>query len=236
MKVLVAVTAYNEEKNIGSVIERMPTEYDVLVVDDGSSDRTVEIARGLGAMVAVHPLNLGQGPAFITSIKICTSMDYDVFVQIDGDGQHNPQEIPKFIEVLENTDFDIVVGSRLTGKDYKNAPFLRKTFLPYFTYAINKITGYNMTDSMCGLRAYRVTSLRKVVKELERMFEPQYLAAEMFIRVAHAGFTVTEVPIELKERLSGKSRKGTFRYGWGVSRAILKTFLEKKVTKKKQVD
>jgi glycosyltransferase involved in cell wall biosynthesis len=153
--------------------------------------------------------------------------EYDILIEMDGDGQHDPKDIPRFVEELENSDFDIVVGSRILGKDYKTAPFLRRTVLPHLTALINRLTGYQMTNSMCGFRAFRVSSLRKVIKEFENMFEPQYLAAEMFIRFAHSGLTVTEIPIELKERASGRSRKGTLRYGWGVGMAILNTILEK---------
>jgi glycosyltransferase involved in cell wall biosynthesis len=229
-KVLVTITVFNEQKNIETVLRNIPTEYDVLVVDDGSTDRTVEISKKLGAKVAIHPVNLKQGPAVITSFKIGLMEDYDMLIEMDGDGQHDPKDIPKFVEALKNSAYDVIVGSRILGQDYKTAPFLRRTVLPHLTSLINRLTGYQMTDSMCGFRAFRVSSLRKVIEELENMFEPQYLAAEMFIRFAHAGLTVTEIPIELKERTSGKSRKGTMRYGWGVSRAILKTFLEKRVS------
>lgn len=231
-KVLVTITVFNEQKNIEAVLRKIPTEYDVLVVDDGSTDQTVEIAKNLGAKVAIHPVNLKQGPAVITSFKIGLMKDYDMLIEMDGDGQHDPKDIPKFVEALNNSDYDIVVGSRILGKDYKTAPFLRRTVLPHLTSVINRITGYQMTDSMCGFRAFRTSSLRKVIDELEQMFEPQYLAAEMFIRFAHAGLTITEVPIELKERASGRSTKGTLRYGWGVGRAILKTFLEKNIRSK----
>lgn len=228
-KVLVTITAYNEERNIEHVLERISKDYDVLLVDDGSSDRTVEFAKKHGCKVAVHPINLGQGPAVITSFKIGIMEGYDVIIEMDGDGQHNPQEIPKFLEVLENSDYDIVVGSRILGKNYKKAPFFRRTFLPYFTSVINKISGYQLTDSMCGFRAFRATSLKKVMPQIENMFELQYLASEMFIRFAKAGLTVTEIPIELSDRLTGKSYKGLFRYGIGVSRAIIKTFFDLKI-------
>jgi glycosyltransferase involved in cell wall biosynthesis len=228
-KVLVTITVFNEQNNIETVLRKIPAEHDVLVVDDGSTDRTVEIAKRLGAKVAIHPVNLMQGPAVITSFKIGLMEDYDILIEMDGDGQHDPKDIPRFVEVLDNSGYDVVVGSRVLGKDYKTAPFLRRTVLPHLTSLINRITDYELTDSMCGFRAFRTNSLRRVIKELENMFEPQYLAAEMFIRFAHAGLTVTEIPIELKERTSGRSRKGTLRYGWGVGRAILKTFLEKKV-------
>ena len=87
------------------------------------------------------------------------------------------------------------------------------------------VTGYDLTDSMCGFRAFRVSSLRKVGHVLVDMQEPQYIAAEMFIRFSRAGLKVTEVPIDLSDRGSGLSYKGFIRYGWGVTRAILRTTL-----------
>ena len=226
MKVLVTITTYNEEKNIEKVLREIPDNYDVLVVDDGSVDGTVDIVKKFRHKIAIHQLNLGQGTAVITSFKIGIIENYDILIEMDGDGQHDPQEIPKFVEVLSKTTDDIVVGSRLLGNNHQDAPFLRRTFLPYFTWVFNKITGYKLTDSMCGFRAFRVNSLKKTISELENMFEPQYLAAEMFIRFSKAGLTVTEIPITLGNRLSGNSSKGLFRYGMGVSRAILKSFLD----------
>ncbi len=228
MKTLVTITTYNEERNISSVLKRIPEEYDILVVDDGSSDKTVDIIENLGYNVAVHPVNLGQGTAVITSFKIGVMEGYDILIEMDGDGQHDPGEIPKFIEVFENTDFDIVIGSRILGKNYQNAPLFRKMFLPYFSWIISKASGYRLTDYMCEFRAFRVNSLKKVLHDIVTMFEPQYIAAEMLIRFARADLTIKEIPIHLKDRLSGKSRKGFIRYGLGVSRAILKTYLDRK--------
>ena len=153
---------------------------------------------------------------------------YDIIIEMDGDGQHDPAEIPAFIDKLVTEDVDVVVGSRILGSNYKKAPFMRTKFLPYFTFVINKITGYNLTDSMCGFRAFKAQALTRVIHQLEDMFEPQYIAAEMFIRFADAGLIVTEIPIKLHPRSSGKSYKGMFLYGFGVSKAILKTYFDKK--------
>jgi len=225
MKVGVTIGVLNEEANIGQVLDRVPEGYDVLILDDGSTDNTVAVAEKYGAKLISHLTNLGQGFAVITSFKAAILNDYDIIVEMDGDGQHDPLEIPKFIKKMEETGADIVVGSRVIGTNYDEAPFFRKTFLPYFTWIINKLTGYNMTDSMCGFRAFRAPSLRKVAHIFDDMLEPQYLAAEMFLRFSKEGLTVEEVPINLRDRGFGFSYKGLFRYGWGVTRAIIRTLM-----------
>jgi hypothetical protein len=147
---------------------------------------------------------------------------------MDGDGEHKPKEIYQFIQIMENSDVDVIVGSRRLGSDYRSAPFLRRTFLPVYTWLINYATGYKMTDSMCGFRAFRTESLNRVINVLNNTFEPQYLAAEMFVRFSRAGLSVGETPINLLERDSGSSYKGVFRYGLGVLKALLKALLDKK--------
>lgn len=228
MKVAITLTAYNEEKNLRPVIEEASHFGTVILVDDGSSDQTVHIAQDAGAKVVQHPINLGQGLAVITSFKVALAGDYDVIIEMDADGQHNPAQIPAFLEKLEETNVDIVVGSRILGSNYEGAPWARRYFLPKLTRLINWITGYEMTDSMCGFRAFRSDSLRKALPIFDKMLEPQYIAAEMFIRFSRLGLSVDEVPISLEDRMSGISTKGLFRYGWGVSRAIFMTLLEGK--------
>ncbi len=234
MKVVVTLTALNEAKNIKKVIPNIIKQgFDCILVDDGSTDGTAELAKELGASVASHIKNLGQGYAVLTSFKLALKSDYDIIIEMDADGQHNPEEIPKFIDKINETGADIVVGSRILGTNYPTAPFFRKTFLPYFTSLINMITGYQMTDAMCGFRAFRSTSLKKIAPLLDKMLEPQYLAAEMFIRFSSEGLKVEEVPINLSDRASGVSYKGFIRYGIGVLKAIIRTILVRKLTVEK---
>ncbi len=228
MKLAITLSAYNEEKNLKPVLEEAAKYGEVILVDDGSSDRTVQLARDCGAKVVVHPINLGQGLAVLTGFKFALKQDFDMIVEMDADGQHDPAEIPLFVEKMNRTGVDIVVGSRILGSNYQGAPWARRFFLPSLTRLINLLTGYRMTDSMCGFRVFKADSLRRVMPVLDQMLEPQYLAAEMFIRFSRAGLTVAEVPIRLKDRASGVSTKGLFRYGLGVSRSILKAVLSKK--------
>ncbi|HDQ41910.1 MAG TPA: glycosyltransferase family 2 protein [Desulfonatronum sp.] len=239
----VTLTAFNEARNIGPILDGIYAldipgwRNRTLVVDDGSRDETQGIARDHGAEVVRLLMNLGQGHALLVSFQaaLARAEDRDVIIEMDADGQHDPRFIPDFIKRLEQTGADIVVGSRILGSNHANAPFFRRTFLPHYTALINRVTGYAMTDSMCGFRAFRAGSLRRVSRVMDDMLEPQYIAAEMFIRFAKAGLTVEEIPIALADRFFGTSRKGFIRYGMGVLNAIVKTKLDKNYRRQRPI-
>lgn len=230
MRLAVLTGALNEEIPLRGWVKDIPEGCDLYVVDDGSTDGTSSVALELGARVIRHSMNLGQGYAFITGVKAIvseTKKDYDYIVYLDADGQHDPKEIPKFIRKAKEEDLDVVVGSRILGSNYHNAPFFRRKFLPFYTAIVNRLTGYRMTDAMSGFRAFRVSALKKVLPVFDRMLEPQYMAAEMFIRFSRVGLKVGEVPINMRDRISGFSYKGFVRYGFGVLKAIGKTVLDR---------
>jgi glycosyltransferase involved in cell wall biosynthesis len=234
MNLAILTAALNEAVALRKMAKNIPPNYDLFVVDDGSVDETELVARSAGAKVIRHCVNLGQGYAFISGIKaIITNKikEYDYIVFLDADGQHNPSEIPMFIEKAKQKNLDVVVGSRILGSNYKGAPFTRKTFLPIYSNIINKLTGYKMTDSMCGFRAFKVSALKKILYIFDQMLEPQYLASEMFIRFAKEGLTVGEIPIHMRDRTKGRSYKGTIRYGLGVLKAIIRTLVDKNYRK-----
>ncbi len=225
-EVAILIAVYNEEKALGDVLRRIPGECDVYVVDDASTDRTVEVAKENEAKVISLPVNLGQGAAAIAGFRVITAADHPYVVKMDGDGQHDPAEIPRFVEALQGSEVDIVQGSRVLGADYRGAPLARRVFLRPLTWVLNRLTGYRMTDAMCGFRAFRGESLKRMVPIFEKMVEPRYIASEMWIRFARAGFSVAEIPIRLAGRTFGCSSKGLFRYGWGVCSAIVRTTLD----------
>ncbi len=211
---------------VADVLDRVAEDLDIYVIDDGSVDNTPLLCKQHGAKVIRHPINIGQGNAVITMFKWIVRTDYEYIVVMDADGQHDAAEIPVFIAALEEGNADIAQGSRILGKDYKKAPWARKVFLGPLTRLLNRLTGFNLTDSMCGYRAYRVDSLKKIQHIFDDFKEPEYMASEVWIKFSRAGFKVVEVPIALAARKFGFSYKGLFRYGWGVTATILRSKLD----------
>jgi glycosyltransferase involved in cell wall biosynthesis len=228
MSVLVTLAAHNEERNVGRVVRRVrKLGYKCVVVDDGSSDKTAKVALAAGAEVVSHAINLGQGDALLTGFKVCLLDPHcEIIVEMDADGQHDPADVPRFVDKIRESGADIVVGSRILGSHQPNVSALRRFFLPYYTELINRLTGYEMTDALCGFRAFRRESIERVAPLLNIMIEPQYVAAEMFIRFSRRGLRVIEIPIRLADRSSGLSRKGVLRYGFGILRAISRTLVD----------
>ncbi len=226
LRIAVLITAYNEGRDLDEFLSQMDPAYDVYLVDDGSTDKTAEIARNQNAHVIKHPVNLGQGVALITGFKLLATMDYDIVVEMDGDGQHDPKEIPVLVKKMQESGCDIVAGSRILGQNYKGAPLARKVFLSPLTRVINRLTGYSVSDSMCGFRAFKGTSVKKITAILVKMVEPEYIASEMWIKFAKAGLTATDAPIHLAGRKHGFSYKGMLRYGWGVCSTIIRSKLD----------
>lgn len=228
-RVLVKMAAFNESANIAAVLKAMPDNVDVLVVDDGSADDTAALAAAGGAMVARHEINLGQGLADLTGFMLAFDLGYEIVVEMDADGQHDPADIPAFVALLDNRpDLDLVVGSRILGTQEGQVCPLRKTFLPHYTKMINWASGFRLTDGLCGFKAYRAASLTRRAGLLDGVFETEYIAAEMYIRFGRAGLRLAEIPVRVMERRYGKSRKGTLRYGFAVAWVILRAVLAAK--------
>ncbi len=224
--ICVLLTAYNESTNLPQLLDGIRDfGYGCIVVDDASTDDTYAVARAHGAHCIRHPINLGQGFALLTGFHAALIAGYELVVEMDADGQHDPAEIAVFLDRLEETGADVVVGSRRLGSTHANASWLRTHFLPHFTAVINRASGYNVTDAMCGFRAFRASALRAAQAELDGILEGQYIAAELFIRMGYTGLTLAEVPVHLRDRGAGRSRKGMWRYGFGVLKAIARVLI-----------
>ena len=233
-KIAVLITAYNEESNIGEVIDQIDGIYDIYVVNDGSTDRTGEVSREKGAEVIDLPLNLGQGAASIAGYKLINDLDYDYLVKMDGDGQHDPGEIPGLLDAVKNPGVDLVVGSRVLGTNYEQAPRTRSTLLVPLTRVLNFFSGYDITDSMSGFKAYSGDFLPRFVEILDDTLEPRYMATELWLRLARLNTTVKEVPINMRERRAGSSHKGSALLSYGLG--ILKTFVRTKLDTMRESD
>lgn len=226
----ILTAARNEALALPHLVRNLPAGFDLYLVDDASTDGTGEIAERSGFRVIRHSTHLGQGYAMLTGMRAIlarTDVRYDYIIFLDADGQHDPTEIPRFITRAREKRLDVVVGSRVLGSNHDQAPLFRRMFLPVVTRTINTLTGYKLTDAMCGFRAFNVSALRRIQPVLDNMLEPQYIAAEMFLRFARAGMKIGEVPVTLRNRAYGTSHKGFFRYGYGIAKAIVNTLLDK---------
>jgi hypothetical protein len=222
---LVAVVpALNEAENLGVVLKRMPSEVHglpvlVLVVDDGSSDETGEVARQHGAAVVTHPINLGGGAALRLGYQLAERLGASIVVTLDADGQHDPGEIQRVVDPILVGRADFVIGSRLKGH-HEPASLIRHVGIYVFNALISLLARQTITDCSSGFRAIRAEALPRL-----HLAEDQFHSAESILDAIKGGLRVEEVPITVTRRLSGTTKKGpALRYGWGFLRAIVRTW------------
>ena len=150
------VPALNEEACVGAVVDEIRAvdpSFDVLVVDDGSTDATAAAATARGARVVRLPFNLGIGGAMQTGYRYALEHGYDVAVQVDGDGQHDPAELPALLTPLLAGEADLVVGSRFAGRGAYRAPAFRRAGIRLFAWTASRLAGQRLTDTTSGFRA-----------------------------------------------------------------------------------
>jgi glycosyltransferase involved in cell wall biosynthesis len=185
------IPAYNEEKNIARVLAGVKKYTDnIIVIDDGSKDRTSQIAKDSGANVLRHFINRGLGGALGTGIEAALDSGADIILTIDADGQHDPDEIPKLTEPIIRGEADIVIGSRFLQK--QKMPLFRKAgnyFFNFFTYFLFNIKS---TDSQSGMRAFN----RKVGESLEIFTSGMEVSSEIIKEIKQQNFKMKEVPIK----------------------------------------
>jgi glycosyltransferase involved in cell wall biosynthesis len=210
-KVLVSIPAYNEEANIATTITNIKKfkkgkNWDILVIDDGSKDKTYLEAKKCGANVVRHPFNMGYGVAIQTGYKFAVDEEYDILVQIDADGQHDPKYITEMINTLRKEKLDVVIGSRFRKKTDYHAPFTRRLGMILFSLIVSAVTHRKVTDSTSG---YQVID-KKVLDFLSSdSFPCDYPDADLLIMLYFAGFKVDEIPMKMYENKTGKSMHGS---------------------------
>lgn len=193
--VLVAIPAYNEEAAIGSVILATKQMTDnVLVVDDGSSDNTAEIARAAGAKVIQHNRNKGKGAAIKTIFRYMITEEFEALVLIDGDGQHMPQDIPEVVDPIINGTCDIVIGSRYIDQDRTQTPIYRRVGQKILDYATLGLTGRSVSDSQSGFRAFSPCA----VKQISITTDGMGVESEMLSKASEQDLDFKEVPIDIR--------------------------------------
>ena len=217
MKTLIVIPAYNEELTIGSVVALAKKYGDVLVVDDGSNDKTSKIAQEVGAIVVKHEVNRGKGQALKTGFNYALENDYDVVVCTDADGQHNPEEIPLLLKPILEDKADLVIGSRYLNSAHKNIPLYRRLGL----WILNKTTvlasGAKITDSQSGFRALN----RKALESLELNANGYHVESEMIHQLSEKGLRITEVPINVRYDVPKKHKKHPIAHGVEVLAKII---------------
>jgi glycosyltransferase involved in cell wall biosynthesis len=173
----------------------------VVVVDDGSNDRTADEAREAGAIVALHRRNLGQGDALRTGFALAQRLGARIVVTMDADGQHNPAELPDLVGPIVAGEADYVQGSRFLGT-YDDAGGARDLGIRGFTRLIRLLTRTKVTDCTNGFRAIDGAGLARM-----RLVEDRFSAAEILIQAAGHGLRIREVPVHIRSREVGTSKK-----------------------------
>ena len=208
--VVAIIPAYNEEKALADVIGKTLGHVDeVIVVDDGSSDKTSEVAIGAGARVIKHSVNLGKGEALQSGFKAIGNDS--IIITIDGDGQHNPSEIPDLVRPIIEDGADLVNGSRYMNGPEENTPAYRRVGQKVLDIATNISAGTKVTDSQSGFRAFSPKS-----KNVFRFKDTGFgIESEMLVDASEAGLKIVEVPITVRYDLDG-STKDPITHGVGV--------------------
>lgn len=209
---VVIVPTYNERDNLELVVSRLRAAVpgaDLLVVDDNSPDGTGELAGRIAAADrCVHVLHRagkeGLGAAYIAGFRWALERDYDAMVEMDADGSHQPEQLPRLLEALDSAD--LVIGSRYTpGGRTENWARSREMLSRGANTYVRLMLGIGVRDATGGFRAYRATTLRKI--DLDEVDSQGYcFQVDLALRAVRAGLTVTEVPITFVERTAGKSK------------------------------
>lgn len=224
-KLAVVIPALNEETALPAVMAVVPEEVhglktEIIVVSDGSTDRTERISEERGALVVRRDLRRGQGAAVALGYRVALLRGADVVATLDADGQYDPLELPELIKPILEGEADVVHGSRSLGA-YERPLFGRSQGVKVFAWLTSVMTRSRITDPASGFRAFSPEAL----KALE-FREKQFHASEVTVAAAKAGLRIKEVPCTFRDRHSGASKKpGIFKYGYGYARSLIRTWL-----------
>lgn len=192
VKVTVGIPAYNEEKNIGSILSKLGNIADsIIVCDDGSSDNTARIAEKMGATVVAHEKNMGYGAAIRSLFLKAKEMGSEVLVTIDADGQHRVEDVESVVKPILSGEADIIIGSRFLGRNQHDMPSYRKMGIKLITKLANTSLDKAITDSQSGFRAYN----KKVLSEITPSESGMGVSNEILIKASKKEFRIAEVPI-----------------------------------------
>lgn len=230
-KTIAVVPAYNEQESIGLLIDEMEKVVpglEILVVSDGSVDRTVEVAREAGAKVLDLPCNLGVGGAVQAGYRFAYEQGYEYAIRCDGDGQHPPSEIPNLVEGMKRFNVDLIIGSRyLSDKVYKNT-LVRKCGIKCLAWFLSLICKRTVTDPTSGFQMLS----RPLLYLFSKCYPHDYPEPEALALMRRQGYDYAEVPAAFRERMAGQS---TIR-SWGTLYYVIKVFIALVIDRARPVD
>jgi hypothetical protein len=224
-RVVVVLPAHNEADNLAAVLGAMPEKVDghpvvPLVVDDASEDETEAAAGAAGALVARLPIRRGGGQAIRVGYELGLRLDAVVVASLDADGQHDPAELPLLVEPVLRGEADMVQGSRVLGS-FERESRVRHLGVLVLSGLATLMTGTRITDVSNGYRAIRAETLRKLI-----LRQDQFWTSEIIIEALRHLATIKEVPITVRARASGETKKPRpFKYGWNFLKVMVKTWL-----------
>lgn len=223
MKVLIIIPAYNEADGISQLIDNLKTnyaQYDYVIINDGSTDNTKKLCKEKDYNVLNLPINLGIGGAVQTGYKYARENDYDIAVQIDGDGQHNPQYIEQMIMRMETEDADIVIGSRFINKEGFQSSRMRRAGINFLSSLIKLCTGKKIYDVTSGFRVVN----KRFINIFSEDYSRDYPEPEAIVTAVMWKGKLLEEPVIMNERKTGTSSinfRRSFYYMIKVTLAIL---------------
>lgn len=204
MRICIIIPAYNEAASLAHVIQGIRAaapQATLVVINDASRDATAEIAQTMGVLVINLPINLGIGGAMQTGFLYAVRHQYDIAMQVDGDGQHDPRFIPALLEVLDRDEADMVIGSRFLQPVGYRASFMRLFGIRFFAWLIGIVSNKRIFDATSGFRAYNRQALQIVAQHYPSDFpEP-----ESIVMMLRNGFRIREVPVVMQQRQGGVS-------------------------------
>lgn len=231
MKTLIIIPAYNEEASIGNVIHSIKQTHpniDIVVINDGSKDHTAEMAERSGqAHVISLPLNVGIGGAMQTGYMYAAKHDYDVAVQMDADGQHDPQYLIALLAGIASGEADCMIGSRFIEKTAYRSSLSRRTGILFFSWLLTLVTKKRFTDPTSGFRAVN----RNVIRVFANYYPDDYPEVETIVLLERLGFRVKETSVLMHSRESGASSITPLKsiyYMVKVSLAVVMTLIRTK--------
>jgi len=225
MKKLIIIPAYNEELNIVDTVKRanaLSPDYDVIVVNDASTDHTREMCEQNNIPHLNLPVNLGIGGAVQTGYRFASRHGYDIAVQVDADGQHNPEFLNKMEQILVDEEADMIIGSRFLENEGFQSSFMRRVGINFFSGLIKILTGQRITDPTSGLRMVG----KKAIKLFSQDYPSDYPEPETDVQLVSRGYKVVEIPVVMNARQGGESSISTRKSIYYMVKVTLAIFVE----------